>query len=102
MAADSTTDTPPAEETEEVVIVSGTQSAQEVARRIQLSLQGLQYDLNHWSQLPPVRQGQPTLRCVQYVVSRNQRGPYITIVVVCFLLLLCVSVAVRSGRRRYP
>ena len=71
----------------------------ELVRRIKLSLQGLQYDLHHWSQLPPVQEQQGTLRCVQYVVSRNQRGPYLTFVLVGLLLLLCVSVAVRSGRR---
>ena len=72
----------------------------ELVRRIKLSLQGLQYDLHHWSQLPPVQEQQSTLRCVQYVVGRNQRGPYLTIFFVFILLLLCVSVAVRSGRRR--
>ena len=72
---------------------------QELGRRLKRSVQGVQYDLHHWSQLPPVRQGQPTLRCVQYVVGRNQRGPYLAILLAGVLLLLCVSVAVRRGRR---
>ena len=35
---------------------------QEFLRRIQLSLQGVQYDLHHWGQLPPVVAGQSTLQ----------------------------------------
>ena len=69
-------------------------------RRVQLSLQGVQYDLHHWSQLPPVRDGAPALRCARYVATRNQRGPYLGFVLFVFLLLLCISIAVRSGRRR--
>ena len=67
-------------------------------RCVKLSLQGLQYDINHWSQLPPVRENQPTLRCVQYVATRGQRAltPSLVIFVI---LLVCISLAVRGGRR---
>lgn len=75
-------------------------TAADLGRRIQLSLQGVQYDLHHWSQLPPVRNGEPALRCARYVVTRNQRGPYLSFVLFVLLLLLCISIAVRSGRCR--
>ena len=74
-------------------------TAGDFGRRIKLSLQGVQYDLHHWSQLPPVRDGASALRCARYVATRNERGPYLAFVLFVVLVLLCISIAVRSGRR---
>lgn len=68
-------------------------------RRVKLSLQGMQYDINHWSQLPPVQENQSTLQCVKYVATRGQRGPYLFSFFIFLLLLVCISLAVRGGRR---
>ncbi len=68
--------------------------------RCRVALQGVKYDLNHLSQLPPARAGGGTAECVQYAVTRDGRFPFVLFVVSLLLLLLCTTLAVRR-RRRY-
>ena len=75
------------------------QDPQELLRRLRLSVQGAHYDLQHWSQLPPVQGGESTLECVRFVSSRDGRGPYLLLVFAVLLLLLCL--ACRPKHRGY-
>ena len=63
------------------------------------SMQGACYDLSHWSELPTASQG--VLPTLQFVATRDNRGPYLSawIGILIFLLLLtCFVVAFASPR----
>ena len=73
----------------------------EILRRVQLSIQGAHYDLQHWSQLPPVVDGQSTLECVRFVTTRDGRGPYMLLLFAVVLILLCLACRPRSRTPLY-
>ena len=67
--------------------------------RCRVALQGVKYDLNHLSQLPPATEGGGTLECIQYAVTRDGRSPFVLFVISLLLLVLCMTLAVRRSRR---
>ena len=69
--------------------------------RCKVALQGVKYDLNHLSQLPPSLSGGDTLECVQFAVMREGRLPFVMFAVSVVLLVLCLTLAVGRRRRRY-
>lgn len=67
--------------------------------RCRVALQGVKYDLNHLSQLPPAADGGGAMECIQYAVTRDGRSPFVLFAVSLLLLLLCMTLAVRRRRQ---
>lgn len=64
--------------------------------RMMNSVRGAMYDLQHFNELPPAQSGDAPSEVAKFAFSRDNRLPYIMLVVICVLMLMGVVGGVRS------
>ena len=70
--------------------------ARHITTRMANSLRGALYDMQHFNELPPARSGESPGSVARFVVSRDNRTPYLLLVLTFILVLTGVVLGVRS------
>ena len=68
-----------------------------ITTRMANSVRGALYDLKHFDELPPARSGQSPGAVTAFALSRDNRTPYLLLVLILILVLCAVVSLVRSG-----
>jgi hypothetical protein len=64
--------------------------------RMMNSVRGALYDLQHFNELPPAQSGEAPSEVAKFALSRDNRLPYIFLVITCVLMLMAVAGAVKA------
>lgn len=68
-----------------------------LAARVMNSVRGAVYDMKHFGELPPAQSGESPTSVAWYAVSRDDRAPYLTLVLAGALVVVALVMASRSG-----
>ena len=94
--------TPGYVEEEEDVEQNRKQPLDHMSKRLINAVRGTMYDLKHWDDLPPVRADSTTSESATYILTRDERAYYLSIVVALVIFVIAIILALMAASKPKP